>query len=370
MECVKKREKFSSSLGIFFATLGSAVGLGGNIWKFPYLVGSNGGAAFLFIYILCVFFIGIPIMISEFYIGRNTRSNVIGGAIKTLRPKSKWPVIGYLGILSCYCVTFFYTVVAGWVYSYVAKALRGDFKIITLKQTNILFNNTINNDITPILWQIAVVVVVSFILVGGVQKGIEKVSKTLMPVLFVLIIICCIRALTLPGCKEGMNFLFKIDFSKVTRKSVLIALGLAFFKLGVGSGSMVTYGSYFTEDSNIINTSIKVAISDTLVSILAGIAIFPIVFSLHMNPTAGPGLLFMSIPLVFSKIPMGSILLVLFFILTAIAATMAIMSMFQVLVAYYTEEKNMSIKKAVIINAIIVILIGTLAALSSSPSGF
>ncbi len=367
MQCVKKREKFSSSLGIFFATLGSAVGLG-NIWKFPYLVGSNGGAAFLFIYVLCVFFLGIPIMISEFYIGRNTRSNVIG-AIRILKPKSKWPLIGYLGLLSCYFVTFFYTAVAGWVYSYVFKALRGDFKYINLKQTGILFNNTINNPITPILWQIVVIIVVSFILIWGVQKGIEKVTKTLMPILFILIIICCIRALTLPGSKEGLAFLFKIDFSKVTNKSIIIALGLAFFKLGVGSGTMVTYGSYFTEDTNIINTSIKVALSDTLVSILAGMAIFPVVFSFNMEPAAGPGLLFMSIPLVFSKIPMGSILLVLFFILTSIAATTAIMSMFQVLIAYYTEEKNISIKRAVIFNAIIVIIIGVLATLSSSPEG-
>lgn len=362
-----KREKFSSSIGLFFATLGSAVGLG-NIWKFPYLLGDNGGGAFLFIYILCVFFLGIPIMIGEFYIGRSTRSNIIG-AMKSLKPKSKWPLVGYLGIISCYFITFFYTGVAGWVYSYVFKALKGDFKGISLKGTENLFNNAIRGPFQPIFWQIIVIVVVSFILICGVQKGIEKVTKTLMPVLFVLIIICCFRALTLPGAKEGMAFLFKVDFSKVTANSVLIAMGLAFFKLGVGSGPMVTYGSYFTEDTNMINTAVKVAFSDTLVSILAGIAIFPVVFSFNMKPTAGPGLLFMSIPLVFSKIPMGSILLVLFFILTSIAATTAIISMFQVLVAYYTEEKNISRKKAVIFNAIIVIIIGTLATLSSSPEG-
>ncbi|EJO5346124.1 sodium-dependent transporter [Clostridium botulinum] len=367
MKYVNNREKFSSSIGLFFATLGSAVGLG-NIWKFPYLLGDNGGGAFLLIYILCVFFLGIPVMISELYIGRNTRSNFIG-AMKLLRPKSRWHFVGYLGIMSCYFITFFYTAVAGWVYAYVFKALRSDFINININEADILFNKTISNATTAILWQISVLIVVSFILICGVQKGIEKISKTLMPVLFILIILCCVRALTLPGARQGIDFLFRIDFSKVTINSIIIALGLAFFKLAVGSGTMVTYGSYFTENTNIINTAIKVAFSDTLVSILAGIAIFPAVFSFNMQPTAGPGLLFMSIPLVFSKIPMGNILLILFFILTSIAATTAITSMFQVLVAYYTEEKNISRKRAVIFNAIIIIIIGSLATLSSSPQG-
>lgn len=189
-----------------------------------------------------------------------------------------------------------------------------------------------------------------------------------MPVLFVLIIICDIRAITLPGAYEGFKFLFKIDFGMITKQGILMALGLAFFKLSLGMGTMVTYGSYFTKDNNLISTSVRVALSDTVVSILAGIAIFPAVFSFNMEPAAGPGLLFMTIPLVFSKIPFGNVLLVLFFILTSIAATTAMMSIMEVLIAYYTEEKGFSRAKAVILNAGSIAVIGILAALSTHSS--
>lgn len=361
-----KRETFSSGLAVFFATLGSAVGLG-NIWKFPYMIGANGGGAFLFVYLLCVIFVGLPIMVSEFYIGRKTRKNVIG-ALKELKPNSAWKSIGVFGIITAYLIMFFYSCVAGWVYSYVFKALKGDFTSINTANAKSMFVNTIIGPVPPIIWQIVVLVVVSSILILGVQKGIEKVTKTLMPVLFVLIIICDIRAITLPGAYEGFKFLFKIDFGMITKQGILAALGLAFFKLSLGMGTMVTYGSYFTKDNNLINTSMRVALSDTVVSILAGIAIFPAVFSFNMEPGAGPGLLFMTIPLVFSKIPFGSILLVLFFVLTSIAATTAMMSIVEVLIAYYTEEKGFSRTKAVLLNAVAIAVVGILAALSADSS--
>lgn len=362
----QQRETFSSGLAVFFATLGSAVGLG-NIWKFPYMIGANGGAAFLLIYFLCVLFVGLPIMVSEFYIGRKTRKNVIG-AIKELKPNSAWKSIGIFGIITAYLIMFFYTCVAGWVYSYVFKAIKGDFSGITVEGSKAMFGAAVVGPISPIVWQVIVLVVVSAILIMGVQKGIEKVTKTLMPVLFLLIIVCDVRALMLPGSSEGLKFLFKVDFSMLTKQSILMALGLAFFKLSLGMGTMVTYGSYFTKDNNLINTSVKVALSDTLVSVLAGIAIFPAVFAFNMKPGAGPGLLFMTIPLVFSKIPFGNILLVLFFILTSIAATTAMMSILEVLIAYFTEERGLSRKKAVIVNAIFIALIGILASLSADSS--
>ncbi|KZL89939.1 sodium-dependent transporter [Clostridium magnum] len=362
----QQRETFSSGLAVFFATLGSAVGLG-NIWKFPYMIGANGGAAFLLIYFLCVLFVGLPIMVSEFYIGRKTRKNVIG-AMKQLKPNSAWKSIGVFGIITAYLIMFFYTCVAGWVYFYVFKAIKGDFSGVTVESSKAMFGAAVVGPISPIIWQIIVLTVVSAILIMGVQKGIEKVTKTLMPVLFLLIIICDIRALMLPGSSEGLKFLFKVDFSMLTKQSILMALGLAFFKLSLGMGTMVTYGSYFTKDNNLINTSVKVALSDTLVSVLAGIAIFPAVFAFNMKPGAGPGLLFMTIPLVFSKIPFGNILLVLFFILTSIAATTAMMSILEVLIAYFTEEKGLSRKKAVIFNAIFIAVIGVLASLSADSS--
>jgi NSS family neurotransmitter:Na+ symporter len=358
----KKRETFSSGIAVFFATLGSAVGLG-NIWKFPYLTGIFGGGAFLLVYVLCVIFVGIPVMLAEFFIGRSTRSNVIG-AFKKLAPGTMWKHVGTMGVLAAYLIMFFYSCVAGWVYYYLFKSLRGDFVGITTESAKTQFAQTVIGPLTPILWQIIVIVVVGAILIMGVQKGIERVTKTLMPLLFLLIIICDIRALTLPNAFEGVRFLFNVDFSKLSAVAILTALGLAFFKLSLGMGTMVTYGSYFTKENNLFRTAFSVAFSDTLVSILAGLAIFPAVFAFGMKPGAGPGLLFMTIPLVFSKMPFGNQLLVAFFFLSSIAATTAMLSLVEVLIAYHTEEFNISRRTASIVNSLIIILIGSTAALS------
>lgn len=360
------RESFSGTLAVFFATLGSAVGLG-NIWKFPYVVGKNGGAAFILVYLICVAFVGIPVMVSEFYIGRKTHKNVMG-ALKELTPNPVWKTIGVFGILTAYFIMFYYSCVAGWVYSYIFKALKGDFANVTADSASALFGKTVVGPWPPLVWQFIAMAVVSLILIKGVEKGIERVTKTLIPLLFVLIIVCGVRALTLPGASEGLKFLFKVDFSQITPGAILAAMGLAFFKLSLGMGTMVTYGSYFTKDTNLITTSAKVAVADTIVSLLAGIAIFPTVFSFGMKPEAGAGLLFMTIPLVFSKLPFGNILLVAFFFLTAIAATTAMISIVEVLIAYFTEEKGFKRSSAVIINAIIILLMGSLATLSADKA--
>lgn len=358
----KQREGFSSGLAVFFATLGSAVGLG-NIWKFPYLTGQNGGGAFLLVYLACILFVGIPVMLGEFYIGRKTHKNAVG-ALNELRPETSWKYIGIMGVGASYLIMFFYSCVAGWVYYYLFKALKGDFVDITMATAKAQFANVIIGPMSPIVWQFIVMAVVATILAAGVKQGIEKITKTLMPLLFALIIICDIRALTLPGAAEGMNFLFHIDFSQLSAAAILTALGLAFFKLSLGMGTMITYGSYFTDNNNMFNTAGKVAISDTLVSLLAGIAIFPTVFSFGMEPGAGPGLLFMTIPLVFSQMPLGNILLVAFFFLTAIAATTAMLSLVEVPIAYMSEERGISRKKAALFNAIFIAVIGILATLS------
>ncbi|MCX7709245.1 MAG: sodium-dependent transporter [Clostridia bacterium] len=361
-----KREKFSSGIAVFFATLGSAVGLG-NIWKFPYLTGQNGGGAFLFVYLLCILLVGIPVMVSEFYIGRKTRKNAVG-AFEALKPGTPWKGIGLMGVAAAYLIMFFYSCVAGWVYSYVFKAIKGDFAGITADTAKAQFGSTVVGPLPPLLWQIIVMAVVSLILISGVKKGIERVTKTLMPVLFILVIICGIRAITLPGAFAGLEFLFRVDFAKITPPVILTALGLAFFKLSLGMGTMMTYASYFTDDNHMMATSAKVALSDTAVSILAGIAIFPAVFSFGMEPGAGPGLLFMTIPLVFSKMMFGNILLIAFFVLTSIAATTAMLSLVEVPVAYMTEEKGISRRNSVLINSFIILLFGTLATFSADKS--
>ena len=363
----QKREKFSSSFAIFFATLSSAVGLG-NIWMFPYVVGENGGAAFIIVYLGCVLLIGLPTLISEFVVGRGSRKNVCG-AISQVTDKKRFKLIGYISVLSAYCMLFFYTVVVGWVYSYVFKAITGGLNGVTADKAAEIFNNTSLGPISPIVWQLIVLVVVGAILGFGVKSGIEKLTKVFMPLLIILLTLCVFTSLTLPNSHSGIEFLLKPDFSKVTVSVVLSALGLAFFKLSVGTGAMVTYGSYFTEDNNLIGTAGKVALADTAVSLLAGLAIFPAVFSFGLAPSEGPGLLFNTVPLIFANMPGGSVLSVIFFSLTAMAGTMATISLLEVLTALFTEELKVSRKKAIIINVIVVILVGSLAALSANPDG-
>ncbi|EGD47984.1 sodium:neurotransmitter symporter [Ruminiclostridium papyrosolvens DSM 2782] len=360
----QERERFSTGLAVFFATLSSAVGLG-NIWKFPYLTGNYGGGAFLLIYFICIVLVALPVMISEMYIGRKTRKNPIG-AIAAIKSRGPWKIIGYMGILSAFFILFFYSSVAGWVYSYIFKALSGTFANSSYKELDNIFNKTASSPVAPIIWQFVAIIVVASILVLGVKKGIERMTKVLMPVLLILIIICDIRALTLPGAMQGVAFIFKVDFSSITKEVILMALGLSFFKLSLGMGTIITYGSYFTSDNNMIATAGKVAVSDTIVSLLAGIAIFPAVFSFGMTPQQGPGLLFKTIPLVFSKVPFGGVLIVLFFVLSAIAATTAMLSMLEVVVTYFVEEKKVSRRKAVLLCSTIVLVIGTFVTMSQN----
>ena len=359
------RETFSSGLAVFFATLGSAVGLG-NIWKFPYLTGQNGGGAFILVYLISVVLVGVPIMIAEFYLGKTTRANAVG-VFKKLKASRFWRIIGFMGMMSALLIMFFYSSVAGWVYSYVLKAIRGDFRVLSTmpfdeagKAVEAQFGSTVGGAFAPFAWQAAAVAVVTIILVAGVKKGIERVTKTLMPVLLILIVIIAARSLTLEGAGKGLDFLMGVDFSKISPSVILTALGLSFFKLSLGMGTMITYGSYFNEDNRIVNTAFKVAVSDTMVSLLAGLAVFPVVFTFGLEPGGGPGLLFNTIPLVFSLIPFGNVLLVLFFSLAAIAATTAMISMVEVPVIVLTEELGISRRNAVISISAVILAVGAL----------
>lgn len=369
-----KRETFSSGIAVFFATLSSAVGIG-NIWKFPYLVGENGGGAFIFVYLICVLLVGVPVAVSEFFIGRRTRSNTVQ-AFDKLKVHPAWKAVGYLGGLTSIFIVFFYSAVGGWVYRYTFKALSGDFSSIGSLSfedagsfVSSEFNSVVAGSISPIIWQIIFTTVVALIVFAGVKNGIERVTKTLMPVLLVLIVICAVRSLTLSGAREGIHFLLNVNFSAITPSVLLSALGLAFFKLSLGMGTMITYGSYFTEDNNMPMTSIKVALSDVGVSILAGLSIFPVVFTFGLKPGEGPGLLFNTIPLVFSRIPFGGILIVAFFLLSSIAATTAMTSMFAVPVSILNERFKISKLASVSIVTILVAIVGALTVHPSSLFG-
>ncbi len=359
-----KREGFSTTLGVLAATLGSAVGLG-NIWKFPSMTGQNGGAAFVFIYLIAVVMVGLPVMIAEFIIGRRAAANNVG-AFKKLAPGKPWFLTGVSGVAAAFLIMFFYTDVAGWVYSYAFKALTGTFARTDASQTADIFTRYVGSVAGPLAWQWIVLVTISVIIIAGVTKGIERMTKTLLPILFVLLIICDVRALTLPGAMEGVKYLFQPDFSKITASVILAAMGLAFFKLSVGMGTMTTYGSYIGKNENMPSNAIKVALADTLVSLMAGLAIFPAVFAFGFKPDAGPSLLFITIPAVFNTMPFGQVFLTMFFLLAAIAATGAMISLLEVPVAYLTEELHWSRVTATISSAGLMGVVGVLATLSTS----
>lgn len=376
-----KRDNFSSTLAALMVALGSAVGLG-NIWKFPYMTGTGGGGAFLVLYLFFVFVVAVPVMISEFVIGRRTRMNPVG-AFKKLdgNPKTPWSGIGFMGALAAFLIMFFYSCVAGWVYYYTFKAATGAFAGITAETAGAMFGASIGAGtkgasfmsaavLSPIFWQVLVLVVIGTIISLGVSKGIEKAIKVMMPMLFVLLIICVIRALTLPGAADGLRFLFHVDFSQITPSVALAAMGLAFFKLSLGMGTMITYGSYFTEDSDLSTAPLKIAVADICVSMLAGLAIFPTVFSFGLEPGAGPGLLFITIPLVFSQMPFGQLLLFAFFLLTCFAANGAMLSLVEVPTVWMSEEFGMERKKASLITCVIMGVVGVLAAGSADGSSF
>jgi len=364
------RDSFTTGFGVLAATLGSAVGLG-NIWKFPALAGLNGGAAFIIIYLLSTLMAGLPVMIAELMLGRRSRSDALT-TFRVLHPQREtWGLIGAVGILSAFLILAFYTEVAGWVFAYIFKSLSGSILSTDPRVTSAAFEKLVSDPVQSVFWQCFVIVFVGAIIVLGVSKGIEKATKRLMPVLFLILVMIGVRSLMLPGATAGLSFLFHPDFSKVTGTVVLTAMGLAFFKLSVGMGTMITYGSYFRNDQDIPMTALRVMLADLTVSILAGIAIFPAVFTYGFKPEAGPALLFITIPAVFSQMPYGNIFVVLFFVLGAIAATGAMLSIMEVPVAYLHQRFALSRFKATALTVVLLALIGSTAALSnSSLAGF
>lgn len=358
------RDTFTTRLGVIAATLGSAVGLG-NIWKFPYLTGANGGAAFIIVYLLCTLVVGLPVMITEHVIGRTAREDAIA-SLKKLAPGKAWWLIGASGILASFLIMAFYTEVAAWVFAYIVKAVQGAILSTDPAVTEAAFADLVSSPVQSLVWQWIVLAFIASIIALGVSKGIERMTKRLMPALFGILIIVVIRSITLPGAGQGLEFLLKPDFSKVTGATVLTALGLSFFKLSVGMGTMITYGSYFLDDQDIPSTATRVMLSDVMVSFLAGLAIFPAVFAFGFQPESGPSLLFITIPAVFSSMPFGQVFMILFFVLTAIAATGAMLSLFEVPVAYLEGTLNWSRKKATIAVMIGLAIVGSTAALSES----
>lgn len=357
---MNSREHWGSRLGFVLAAAGSAVGLG-NIWKFPYMTGQNGGGAFLIMYLALVFTIGISVMLAEFAIGRAAQKDPVG-AFATLKGKA-WPLVGFLGVGAGFIILSFYSVVAGWTIAYIIKmasgALVGDADAL-----GAVFGGFISDPVEPIIYHALFMGLTVAVVLGGVSGGIERACKILMPMLFVLLIVLIVRVVTLPGASEGLAFFLTPDFSKVTADTVNGALSQAFFSLSIGMGAMITYGSYLTKGENLGKSALWVSSLDSLVAVLAGLLILPAVFAFNFDPAAGPGLTFITLPAIFSQMPGGVFFGILFFLLLTVAALTSAVSLLQPIIAYFEDEKGWNPKVAAIVFGVIIFALGVPSSLS------
>lgn len=361
-----ERANFGSKLGIILASAGSAVGLG-NIWRFPCEVGENGGAAFILVYLVCVCFLGVPVMVSEFLIGRHSHANT-ATAYKILAPRTQWKWVGLMGVFAGFLILSYYTVVAGWTLEYAVAAATGRF--FGAENFTRFFNDFVSHPWKPLLYMVLFMLLTHAVIVRGVKDGIEKFSKVMMPMLLLIIGVLVVCSFSMPGSAEGLRFLLKPDFSKITTKVVLSGMGQAFFSLSLGMGCLCTYASYFTKEANLMKTAGSVALIDTMVAVMSGFIIFPAVYSVPgLSPDAGPGLVFVTLPNVFNiafgNIPwLGYLFSVMFYVLLVLAALTSTISLHEVATAYIHESYHISRKKGAYIVTIGCILLGALCSLS------
>ena len=361
---MQSREQWGSKLGFILAASGSAVGLG-NIWKFPHMAGENGGGAFTIVYLLCILIVGLPIVIAEFVLGRKTQLSPVG-AFEKIAPKSNWKWVGMLGVASAFVILSFYGVVGGWTLKYTLISLTGGFTKLAGNpdMSGSLFNSFITGSLAPVIWQIIFMAFTIFVIVQGVKGGIEKWTKIMMPAILVILIVLMIRGLMLPNGMQALEFLFKPKFEDLTASSIVLALGHSFFTLSLGMGTMITYGSYLRRDQNLLSSALWVILLDTLIAMMAGVAIFATVFAMGADPGAGPGLIFVVLPTIFPKIAGGAIWGTLFFFLLFMAALTSAISILEVITAYFIDEKGWARKKATIIFGSVVTIVGAFCSLS------
>ena len=366
---MEKRANFGSKLGIILASAGSAVGLG-NVWRFPTEVGENGGAAFILIYILCVILLGVPLMVSEFVIGRHTHKNT-ADAYQQLAPHTPWVFQGYLGVFTSWFILCYYSVVAGWTLKYLFSAIVG--KVGTIEDSAAYFTAFTSSPWLPIVCMVAVMLMCHWVIARGVQAGIEKYSKLMMPLLLLIIAVLVVCSFSMPGSEEGLRFLFKPDFSKLDSSVVLSAMGQAFFSLSIAMGCLCTYASYFRDDAKLVKTAGSVAVIDTTVAIMSGFIIFPAVFSVaEVAPDAGPGLVFITLPnvfqIAFGHVPfIGWLFAVMFYLLLLLAALTSMMSIHEPTTAFLLEHFHLHRRTATWMVTLSCIFIGVLCSLSFGP---
>lgn len=359
------RDSFGSRFGALVAMAGSAVGLG-NLWRFPYLVGENGGAAFIIIYILLSFLICLPIFISEFVIGRRSQKNAYA-AFRDLSGGSAWRWVGLFTIIVPLVVLSYYSVIGGWSVEYLLKSVTFAFESASQSAMSTMFSDFVSSTWGPLLVHTGFLLVTTLIVVVGIKDGIEKFSKVMMPLLFFMVLAIAIYSMTLPGAKAGLDYLFNPDFSKITGKACAAALGQAFFSLSLGFGTIMTYASYVDKKENILFQSTATAVSDLMFALIAGMAIMPAVFAFGLNPQSGPGLVFETLPFVFGQMPAGGFVAILFFLALLVAALTSSISMLEVAVAYLVEEKGFSRVWACVVLFVICWVVGTVCSLSFGP---
>ena len=365
---MNNRGRFGSRLGVVMAAAGSAVGLG-NIWRFPTEVGQNGGAAFILVYIVFVLFLALPVMVSEFVIGRSSGANIVH-AFRKLAPARWWMIIGYMGILAGFLVLSFYSVVAGWTLKYTVDAVACRISGADPAQT---FNAFVSDAWSPLLYMALFLLLTHLVVIRGIGGGIERYSKLMMPLLLMIIVILVGCSLSMSGSADGLRFLLRPDFTKVTPDVILSAMGQAFFSLSVGIGCLATYASYFSKDMNLVGSAVHVCAIDTLVAVMSGFIIFPAVFSVEgVQADAGAGLVFITLPHVFSsafsQMPLlGYMFSTLFYLLLLLAALTSSISMHEICTAYVSEHYNMTRKRAATVVTLVYLLLGTACSLSFGP---
>ena len=360
---MNQRAHWSSRLTFILAATGSAVGLG-NIWKFPYMAGENGGGAFVLLYLACIALVGIPIFIAELYIGQKSQSNIVTAFERTHRKHSPWRWVGVVGLLSSFLILSFYSVVGGWVLDYEYHSLLGHFQQMNDEQIRAHMGGLFSDPLRLLFWHFVFLSLVVGIVLGGIKSGLERWNNILMPGLAAILAGLFVYSLFQPGFSESLAFLFSPDFSKLSGDGVLEAIGHAFFTLSLGMGTIMTYGSYLRKDESLVKTAFMVGAMDTVIALVAGVVIFTAVFTYQAEVGAGPALMFQTLPVLFSKMPGGYFIGIAFFLLVTFAALTSGVSLLEPVITFATEKLKMTRRKVTLISGAAVYVLGILAALS------
>ncbi len=363
------RDHWGSRTGFILAAAGSAVGLG-NIWKFPYITGANGGGIFVLVYLACVLFVGLPVMTAEILLGRAAQKSPVGAFRLLAGRRSGWVFFGWLGVACSFVILSYYSIVAGWALDFTWLALSGKITGLGPEGVQSIFGRLYASPARNLFWHVLFMGLTVAVVIGGVAKGVERWSRILMPALFIMLLVLLVNSFTLSGFKQGFDFVFGLHTERFTAGGALDALGQAFFSLSLGMGAILTYGSYLRREDDVVAAAITISGLDTLIALIASLVLFPIIFSYGMEPAAGPGLVFISVPIALSQMPGGTVLATMFFALLVFAALTSAVSMLEVTASYLIDERNWIRRRATLVSGALVAFVGIPSALSGGTEIF